>query len=324
MRSAFVAHDFRRTIEAFDNMQTLAQFESRQPLLIDGLTANSIAMLANRELRWELTEAGFSEPTCIALLEIAQRRSIYPDATLYVHGERVLILDTIQHVFTDDGNGDGWLIFTQVAPLATDSASRSTPRILNLLSPFFAGRRESVCKLNEVMLDQEALSHLAPVDRVRLGPPGGDIMKSTAFSGISLRHYIVLGLEMPNFMQALQGFDVCATESAATRLMLALHIYKLRHNAYPASLSDLVPDILPALILDPLNNLPFGYRLLENDPQNRPYLLYSLGLDGLDQQGAMPDLKKYKPEDPTLPDTRKAMTEIIPFDSVIDCVRPPR
>ena len=68
--------------------------------------------------------------------------------------------------------------------------------------------------------------------------------------------------------------------------MLALERYWARHDRYPDSLDDLVPEILAEPIADPLGNPTFGYRLLDNDPHGRPYLLYSFGWDHTDDQGA--------------------------------------
>jgi hypothetical protein len=45
------------------------------------------------------------------------------------------------------------------------------------------------------------------------------------------------------------------------RIGLALKIYKCEHGKYPASLQELVPAILPAIPMDPINGKSFGYKL---------------------------------------------------------------
>ena len=68
---------------------------------------------------------------------------------------------------------------------------------------------------------------------------------------------------------------------AGTRIMVMLQLHRLLHGGYPASLDEMA-DEPPA---DPLHGLPFGYRLLEDDPDGRGYLLYSIGLDRTDDGG---------------------------------------
>jgi hypothetical protein len=70
------------------------------------------------------------------------------------------------------------------------------------------------------------------------------------------------------------------------RIMLALELHKAARGSYPASLAEL--DLTPlggVLPSDTLGGGAFGYRLLTNDPAGRGYLLYSLGLDAVDDGG---------------------------------------
>ena len=71
--------------------------------------------------------------------------------------------------------------------------------------------------------------------------------------------------------------------------MAAIELYRTRHGRYPASLDELVPEILSQPPVDPLHGLPFGYRLIPDDPHGRSYLLYSVGIDGGDDGGTEMD-----------------------------------
>ncbi|TWU00028.1 hypothetical protein Pla108_09710 [Botrimarina colliarenosi] len=71
------------------------------------------------------------------------------------------------------------------------------------------------------------------------------------------------------------------TKYEATRLALALAIYRTDHNAYPASLDELVPAVLPKLPVDTFTDAPFLYRLTDDG-----YLLYSCGANGVDDGGS--------------------------------------
>jgi hypothetical protein len=62
---------------------------------------------------------------------------------------------------------------------------------------------------------------------------------------------------------------------------VALKRYQLRFGTYPADVSDLIPDFLPAVTRDPMDGKPLRYRL---NPDGT-FLLYSVGQDGTDDGG---------------------------------------
>jgi hypothetical protein len=61
---------------------------------------------------------------------------------------------------------------------------------------------------------------------------------------------------------------------------LAIRGYSLEHGHNPAKLADLVPDFLPKVPKDPFSGGPFVYR-----PMPKGYLLYSVGVNGVDDGG---------------------------------------
>ncbi len=69
------------------------------------------------------------------------------------------------------------------------------------------------------------------------------------------------------------------------RVLLALDAWKLRHGEYPATLDEL--DLPPACLQDGLSGRSLIYKMLdgETDPQGRPFVLYSVGIDGADDGG---------------------------------------
>jgi hypothetical protein len=78
------------------------------------------------------------------------------------------------------------------------------------------------------------------------------------------------------------------TARELTVTALALKRYQLRHGQYPPALSALVPELLPALPLDPADGQPLRYRLKSDGA----FLLYSVGENGVDDGGdAAPEKK---------------------------------
>ena len=79
-----------------------------------------------------------------------------------------------------------------------------------------------------------------------------------------------------------------AAEAEARRRLLvtaiAIERFHLAHGCYPDSLSKLVPKFLKSQLTDYMDGEPLRYRRSEDDR----FLLYSVGLDGYDDQGQLP------------------------------------
>ena len=84
---------------------------------------------------------------------------------------------------------------------------------------------------------------------------------------------------------SLLGAETKAAQEDAFRQLavtvVAIERYRLRHQKLPASLADLVPDLLPAPPLDVMDAKPLRYR----PGTNGTFLLYSVGKNGRDDGG---------------------------------------
>jgi hypothetical protein len=69
------------------------------------------------------------------------------------------------------------------------------------------------------------------------------------------------------------------SEIAATRLVVACHLYRLREGKLPHTLQELVPAYLPEIPVDPYDGKPFRYKPEKN-------IVYSVGEDLIDSDGA--------------------------------------
>jgi len=69
-------------------------------------------------------------------------------------------------------------------------------------------------------------------------------------------------------------------EIRLTQVALALAVYKAAHGAYPAALTDLSPDELASVPLDPFVDRPFVYA-----PTAKGFTLYSVGPNMVDDRG---------------------------------------
>ncbi len=78
----------------------------------------------------------------------------------------------------------------------------------------------------------------------------------------------------------IKNADRAATHLELLRLAAALSVHRAEHGAYPETLDDLTPIVLPQLPVDLYNTKSFIYR-----PNGDGYLLYSVGGNGIDDGG---------------------------------------
>jgi hypothetical protein len=77
-------------------------------------------------------------------------------------------------------------------------------------------------------------------------------------------------------------YEALATRRIAA-VTVAVQLYRAEHgNRYPVSLAQLVPDYLPSVPIDPMagNGRPLGYH-----PDTKPAVVYSVGVNGIDDGG---------------------------------------
>jgi hypothetical protein len=101
----------------------------------------------------------------------------------------------------------------------------------------------------------------------------------------------------------LREVDTHETRLGGVRLLLAIALHRAETGAYPATLDALVPEHLPVLPRDPLaSDGAFRYRRFDTpDEHGRGFTLYSVALDGDDNDGAWPTDPRTWPMERPLP-----------------------
>jgi hypothetical protein len=113
----------------------------------------------------------------------------------------------------------------------------------------------------------------------------------TTFARLELESGVRSGPSGPYSIVALQVLPAfskvriaCSRASAYVDMVqtaCALGRYQKKEGRYPDSLAALVPEYLKQVPLDIINGQPLSYKLTDNDR----YTLYSVGLNGVDDQG---------------------------------------
>ncbi len=95
------------------------------------------------------------------------------------------------------------------------------------------------------------------------------------------------------------------------KLIIAVRLYELNSGELPDKLTDVTPGILESLPTDPINGKPFGYRTLLDDPFGRPFIIYSFGADGIDNDGLQEPGSIYRALDEDYPGFDYPINDVI-------------
>jgi hypothetical protein len=267
-----------------------------QGSLIEHFAGGEIRDGAGEALRRELDLGHLDADACAAMLRVLGNEAL-PPITHAFAGERQVVYDVMEWAYTDDGDGDGMLI-----PPGLDGPSNPDPDLLECIIArcFVASRAESRAWFDARMDELQVLADTPLADHKVTGCLGrwtwkfdeayalADVRSSLPWRELQVpvsraeRPYVQLLFVLGPMHLALRRDATNRLWHEATRLRLALEVYRGAHGEYPASLEALVPATVLELPADPVGGDPFVYRL---DPATGSYLLYSTGYDGEDDGG---------------------------------------
>ncbi len=287
MHLAAKAGDADEFVGAFENTLSLARIVGTQGAMLDRLVANAIDALAARRVQLHVMANEVDEATCGRLLDVIDRVGARPSVGASMEGERLSFLDVVQATHSDNGKGDGICLPAKFGNVNAEllSASRAPlggafASLGNALWFVFPSKAEMTAKGNEYYDAAVAYVDAPGASRSRLKPPHVLIEQLPTT-------YKLLELMTPAVLSTASSTDSSVMEINATRILLAIRIFELRHGKAPGSLGELAPSILTELPPDQLaKDAKFRYKRLEEpDELGRTFLLYSVGADGVDQGG---------------------------------------
>ncbi|HRJ50292.1 MAG: hypothetical protein KF787_06420 [Phycisphaeraceae bacterium] len=274
--------DMNEFVSAFEHTLALARIIGSQSTLIDRLVGYAMAGLAMTDLRNVISDGRLDAETLRLALAVIDRNLPLPSIESALECERYFMLDTIEWTHTTSGraipsamhalSGDG--------SSAAGVAASNLGRLANLAAVVMPSREESISVANalydrmveEARLPAHARSKPSPADQY--------------VEGVSPR-YVVVKTLAPAFSRSFEVASMHVTDVAGTRALIALELYRSDHGRYPGSLGDLVPGYLDAPPEDQFNPAGLTYTLRDpTAPVSRAFLLYSLGSDMADNQGA--------------------------------------
>lgn len=278
---------------AIDNIRAMLALSrhSVEPttLLIGQLVGNAIFVRAAMSAEQLMIDA----PSLLTSDQIAELSSMIArwranpfkgDDTVDTTGERAMMLDILQRVYTDDGNGDGRLANANAARwLATLQAGEPSPTGNNIFigaitSQVIAGRAATLKAYDD------ELAAVAQRSTLPLQQREAEEMRSDRFEGFATRiRYVFAATMLPALDRASRNLTLAAARREAVLVGLALERYRLARGTYPATLRELIPTYISSIPTDPWDGGELKYAAPKS-PTDRPRL-YSVGRDLKDDGG---------------------------------------
>lgn len=241
----------------------------------------------------KIVQIAMTQPLSMDVLAGVQKQLAAMDQSgwpaLNVESERMMLVDSIQRTFTDDGLGGGHIIPVYMHTLLTAEAEGYDAKLREqyrhesgwiwLARSAAHARRDNTLRTAGLVVDQLVKwSHMTPQQRHAAG-----VDPSSVFRQLSPIRYRLVYAVLPPAFRRRSGLDrpyQVQASSAATQTVLALQRYKGDAGQYPESLGPLVPGYMDHLPADPYSNDALRYRR-----QGDTFILYSLGGDFEDGGG---------------------------------------
>jgi hypothetical protein len=275
--------DFARAAADLAAVLGIARHASEGGTLINQLVAAAQRTRFARETVALLERSGERMPAD-ALRRLADAIAAVPPSAFRADlaVERMFFEDLIQRSFSDDGNGDGTLLYRaewELGPLMNAVEPTSAESALfAMLSPaawLSAPRRAETLEQHQRWIEAfDAESARPGWDRgtidarfeveVRQGP------SANAF----------LALMMPAIWGVKEVLREVKTDVDAAAIATALARFRVERGVWPTSLEELVPTYLATLPIDRETDLPLRYAVTDAGPK-----VWSTGVDGIDDGG---------------------------------------
>ena len=296
MRAA-QAGDAKTTIDDLLAIFDIADHADEQKLLINQLVTISIWADALERTSRVIVD----HPDLLSdeqLVRLAQRINKTRGYRIDYAGERYQIYDTIQHLYTENGRGNGHLDMVAIDRLIVDrgaSLDGRYPEPPAMLSRLMINAISVGISPALVMLTADREETIELVDRIFklyaedadvpmwVRPQSkGDAELERVFddSSYARLRYTPIAIYLNSIGAVRETVSKYVALADGSIAALALQRYRLAHGQYPDTLDALIPTYLNELPLDPLNGEPLRYRHIDGRS-----LLYGLGTDRDDDGG---------------------------------------
>ena len=269
-------------------------------IIIEQLVGLAIGALGHRQIKYLALEQDLSKEQ-LAYIQ-AQLEEIYVEGypLMDMEPDRLMMMDTIQNLFTQGGPGGGHLIprrYIEFINFCSNSGNEQEDdwndefeMVLYSANCFVhASRNETVAEVNKLYRRLAEVGRMSPYQRHSLNIESFD----TYLNALSEYRQTIIRKLMPALDRASELAFRGEAEYEATLCILALRRWELDKGQYPKSLGELVSGgYLEQVPDDPYSDSIFCYQRRGDD-----FVLYSVGANFIDDKGvAYPGVNRWEPE----------------------------
>ncbi len=294
MQAQAEAGDLQMALEDFDSLLNLGRLCRETQFLITDLVSIDIQRRAFDSLGRVLqrhADKFSSGDIRTTLHRLARLNADAATSTLSVRleYERYAMLDVLQRVYTDDGNGSGRLTVHGVRALTsvssgipgTGNSVSSASFTMPIAAMVMADREEMTTEYNRLM-DKVIAESATPLWK-RSQLTVSDEIEQLATSLRWKAKYAFIYALFPAISRASVPSELALMQRDGVVVALAVELYRRDQadESLPSNLDQLVPRYLPAVPLDRFNGKPLGY--VTNNESS--YTIYGVGADKDDDGG---------------------------------------
>ncbi len=270
--------DSAGAVDAMSECLSLARLARYEPMLIGAYVAVAVegALFSALEER----AAGLlNSPTELqrAALVLQDHVACTPPWSYTVRSELTMVKDAIQNTYKSFGEADAPTPGQMITLVGSVSEmDDDAVEVMRRSTEGFKARSESV-QLAEKLYGLISMALESP----HYARQTVDLSKAVK----DAEDNMVLSVVLMNIDGTFRTADANRADVAGIRLMLAVEQYGVKHQALPEKLADVVPEFLNSVPIDPFDATGFKYKRVDTTASPRGYLLYSIGLDGVDNGG---------------------------------------
>jgi len=239
-------------------------------LLIEQLVGIAVEATALDEISRILRKTDVPAEVLGAIQEELAKQFEKREPIISLEAEKVFWYDQIQRSFTDDGRGGGRVLIRGMPYVVQDNKDI----LWRLLTFSYPGRRETIEQINGYFEKAAELFEETPRDLHNKG------IDADRWSEVFETSFM-LRVQGPAFNKVGQLGWRLKTDRAALLTVLATMRYQKEQGKYPDSLDELVEvDYLDDLPTDPFADKPLVYKKTDDN-----FILYSVGLNFIDDSG---------------------------------------
>lgn len=267
----FDAGDTAEFADAMESNLAISRILKRQPLLIDRLVASAIDELTMRILFETLASSPTPDLVEAMSLAIDRQWNALP-LTEAIENERTYTLECINWVFAEPSR----VRFGSLSPVLRAYSGMTSS---SLIRGRLGTRTMNIDAANQLFNGYVQEAAKPPADR------DFSMVDSGLDSNLVLLSAVI---SLPG--RSLRAMTEAETKMNAIRCMIAIESFRSQNGEYPEAIDEISPRYIREIPADPWdsNGGRLRYRRIDprQDPLQRGYLLYSVGIDGRDNSGA--------------------------------------